>query len=145
METGKQRGKESTAVSEEAIRRLNTGELVRRLVNNLSHLVDREVDLAKREALSDVIHVGAGAVLLGFALLLLYTFIAALIVAAIYAVASLAPPMSSVIASLVIAGVFLVLGLIFAAVGWFVLRIRPLERTQETVREDVEWVRDRIR
>lgn len=54
--------------------------------------------------------------------------------AAIYAVVSLAPPMSSVIASLVIAGVFLVLGLIFAAIGWFVLRVRPLERTQETVR-----------
>ncbi len=132
-------------MSEDAIRRLNTGELVRRLINNLSLLLDREVDLAKEEARGNAIHLGAGAALLGFALLLLYTFIAALIVAAIYAIASFAPPMSPVIAALVIAGVFLVLGLIFAGIGALVLRIRPMERTRETVREDIEWARDRVR
>ncbi len=130
-------------MSEDTIRRLSTGELLRRLVNNLSAMFDREVDLAKEEAKEDAIRVGAGTATLGFGLLLLYTFVAALIVAAILAVYETVAPITPVTAALVTAGVFLVLGIVIAAVGFFLVRIRPMEATRESLREDIEWARRR--
>ena len=49
------------AVQETEFRRLGTGDLVRRLINNVSSLVDREAELAKQEVRQDAMQVGTGA------------------------------------------------------------------------------------
>ncbi len=130
-------------MSEDTIRRQSTGELLRRLVDNLSALVDREVDLAKAEAKVDALRAGSGAVFLVFGLMLFYTCGAALITAATLAVIAAVGGASPTIAALIVAGVFLVLGIVFASIGFLLARIRPLERTRETVREDIQWARRR--
>ena len=127
---------------EHTIRTLSTGELVRRLMNNVSALINREVDLAKQEARSDVRQAIGGGITLALGLLLLYTALAALIVAAILAIA---PTMTPVSAALIIALVFAVLGAIIALIGWNQVKVQPLERTRETLREDVEWARSQTR
>ena len=128
-------------MGEDTIRRMSTGELVRRLINNASLLVDREVDLAKQEAKADIWQLVWAVAVLGFGVMLLYTFVAALIVWAVFAIA---PAMTAPVAALVIAGVFLVLGVIASAIGYFMIRIKPLERTRKTVREDIGWARNQM-
>jgi len=132
-------------VSSGPISRLSTGELVRRLVDNMSRLVQRELDLARAEARSDLLRVAVGLATLALGLLMLYTFVAALIVAAVYAVATVAPPMPPVYAALVIGGVFLLLGSILGLAGLMIASVRPLERTRRTVLEAVEWARRQVR
>ncbi len=129
-------------VREETIRGLSTGELIRRLVNDVSGLIDREILLARAEARADVRQAATGAGALALGVLLLYTALAAVIVAIILASA---PTLAPVLAALVSALVFAVLGAIVALIGWSQIRIRPLERTRETLREDVEWARSRTR
>jgi uncharacterized membrane protein YqjE len=81
-------------------------------------------------------------IMLVLGLLLLYTALAALIVAAIFAIA---PMMTPVTAALIVALVFAVLGAIVALLGWTQVKMKPLERTRETLREDVEWARSQTR
>ncbi|HEX9016688.1 MAG TPA: phage holin family protein [Chloroflexota bacterium] len=120
------------------IRRMSTGELVRRLVNNVSGLVDREAELAKQEVKSDAVQVGSGAGILIFGGLMLYTGVAALVVTLIVALTSALQPWA---VALIVAVVFLVIGAIVAFVGYRRVRVQPLARTRQTVREDVQWVR----
>jgi uncharacterized membrane protein YqjE len=126
---------------EEAVRGLGTGELVRRLVNNISGIMDREVELAKQEAKSEAVTVGTGAVVLGLGLLTLYMVIPAVIIAIIFAIA---PTLEIWAGALIAAGVFLVLGAILALIGWNRVKVTPMEKTRETIRENVEWARHRM-
>ncbi len=125
-------------MQESEIRRMSTGELVRRLVNNVSALVDREAELARREAREDATHVGTGAVAMILGGLMIYTALAALIVALIVALTQGMPPWA---VALIAAAVFLVVGAVVAFIGYRTVRVQPLARTRRTVREDVEWVR----
>lgn len=125
----------------ETVRSMNTGELVRRLVSNLSTLVDRQADLVREEARRDATQAAVGAAALGAGLLLIYTAVVALIGALVI---WLAPNWSPAVIALVVAGVFAVLGIIAALVGRSRLRVRPLERTRETVRENLEWARSQM-
>jgi uncharacterized membrane protein YqjE len=126
------------ALQGETIRTLSTGELIRRLSNNVSGIVDREITLAKEEAREDARQVGVGAGLLVAGGLFLYTALVGLVIAAIYAIS---PEISPVTAALVVTAIFAVLGVIFALVGRSRLQVQPLERTRETLKEDVEWAR----
>lgn len=125
----------------ETVRSMNTGELVRRLVSNLSTLVDRQADLVREEARRDATQAAVGAAALGAGLLLIYTAVVALIGALVI---WLAPNWSPAVIALVVAGVFAVLGIIAALVGRSRLQVRPLERTRETVRENLEWARSQM-
>ncbi len=120
------------------IRQLNTGELVRRLINNMSTLVDREAGLARQEARADAIQVGIAVAGLAAAGLLIYTAVVALIVALVVGLASALYPWA---AALIVAVVFAVLGIIAALIGLSRIKMRPLARTRRTVREDIQWVR----
>lgn len=124
---------------EETIRRLNTGELISNLVNNISAIFDREISLAKAEARADVRQAISGGAALAIGLLFVYTAVPALVTAAILALwPTLSPPM----VALIVAALFAVIGAIVAYIGWNRVRIQPLERTRETLKEDVEWARN---
>jgi hypothetical protein len=139
------RERSEAIVPEETIRRMGTGELVRRLINNMSGLVDREVELAKEEARADAKQMGTAVAILIFGGLLLYTFLAALIVAGVLAVlAAFGVTVTPPVMALIIAGVFLVLGAIVTAIGYFRVKVTPLERTRKTVQEDLQWARSRM-
>jgi len=125
-------------VQETEIRRLGTGDLVRRLINNVSSLVDREAELAKQEARQDAMKVGTGAAALILGGLMIYTAVASLIVALILA---LTPTLLPWAVALIVAAVFLVIGAIAAFIGYSRVKVQPLSRTRQTVREDVQWVR----
>ncbi len=120
------------------VRRMSTGELVRRLVNNVSSLVDREAELAKQEARADAVQIGTGAGALIFGGLMLYTGVAALIVALVIALTSALLPWA---VALIVAAVFIVLGAIVAFFGYSRVKVQPLAKTRQTVREDVQWVK----
>lgn len=128
-------------IQDEAVRRLGTGDLLRRLVNNISAIVDREVELAKEEAKSEAITVGTGTGLLALGGLMIYTVLPAIVVAIIYAINPTLPPVT---VALITAAVFLVLGAILALVGWNMVKVKPMERTRESVKEDIQWARSRM-
>ena len=117
---------------------MSTGELVRRLINNVSALVDHEAELAKQEARKDALTYGYAAGFLAVGGLMLYTFVAALIVALVVWLAS---PLAPWAITLIVAGVFLVLGAILGFIGYRMVKTQPMAKTRQTVREDVQWVR----
>lgn len=120
------------------LRRLSTGELMRRLINNMSTLVDREADLARQEVRADAVQVGTGVAALAVGGLLIYTAVVALIVAL---VAWLGPGLFPWAIALIVAAIFAIVGIVAALIGWRRVRVQPLVRTRQTVREDLQWVR----
>lgn len=127
---------------EETVRGMGTGDLVRRLFGNFTSMVEREATLARAEAESNIRQTLVSAGVLGLGLLMLYTALAALIAAIVLAIA---PALTAVEAALVLVVVFAVIGAIVAWIGYSRVKVRPLELTRETMREDVEWARDRTR
>ncbi len=140
-------------------------ELVGRLINDFSELVDRQIELAKQEVREDIgegmgavksAAIGAGiAAAVGLLLLIwawtafiwFFNWVGSDIIARFWL-----PGLGWLFSML---GWFLGL-LVPAAFGWFVgyqrfikrgikefndLRKRPLERTRETLKEDLEWLR----
>lgn len=125
-------------MQESEIRQLNTGELVRRLISNMSTLVDRETDLAKQEAKSDAVQVGFAVAGLAAGGLLIYTAVVALIVALVVWLGAALYPWA---VALIVAGVFAILGIVAALIGLSRVKVRPLARTRRTIKEDIQWVR----
>jgi len=120
---------------------LSTLELVSRLARTASRLVTREAELAKVEARADIaatvemarrLAVAAAAGLVGVTMLL---------VALAFALTAWLPGWA---AALIIAAVVLAVAAVAAMSGWS-RRVRtPLARTRESVKEDLEWVKQRI-
>lgn len=123
---------------ESEITQLNTGELVRRLIGNMSTLVDREAELAKQEAKTDAVQVGIAVAGLAAAGMLVYTAFVALVVALVVWLGAALYPWA---VALIVAGVFAVLGIVAALIGFSRAKVRPLARTRRTIREDIQWVR----
>jgi uncharacterized membrane protein YqjE len=131
--------------SQDDVRRAGTLTLVGQLINNLSRLLDREVELARVEALETVKQtVRSAAVLVIGAALGLLSLIA-LLVAGILALALVMPGW---LAGLI---VFAALGILAALLLWIgkrqfqSLTQQPLARTRETLKEDVAWAKHHLR
>lgn len=124
---------------ETTIRTESTGELIRRLSHNVSEIVNREVTLVKEEARADVRQIGVSASMLVVGGLSLYTALVALVVAAVLAIA---PTLTPITVALVITAIFAALGAILALIGWSRVKVQPLEKTRESLKEDVEWAKN---
>ncbi len=122
----------------ETIRRLSTGELIARLVDNVSGIFDREIALAKEEARQDARQAIVGGAALAIGGILLYTVVPAVITAIVLAIW---PTLNPVWIALIVAAFFLVVGAIVAIYGWMNVKMQPLERTRDTLKEDVEWAK----
>jgi hypothetical protein len=125
-------------VQAETIRRLNTGELIARLVENVSGIFDREIALAKEEARHDARQAVVGGAALAIGGILLYTVLPAIVAAIALAIW---PTLSPVWIALIVAAFFLVVGAIVAFYGWQNVKLQPLERTRDSLKEDVTWAR----
>ncbi|HEX2030104.1 MAG TPA: YhjD/YihY/BrkB family envelope integrity protein [Actinomycetota bacterium] len=122
----------------------STGELVRAIGTDMVELVRKEIELAKqevREGIAARIKGAVGLAVAGVVGLFALGFLAA---AAAWALDIVLQPWAS---RLIVGGVFLLVAAVAAGAGVRQLRSAPLtpRRTQETIKEDVEWARAQLK
>ena len=122
-------------------RDLSTVELVKEITAEVGHLAQKHIELAKTELKADLkaeATTGAG---LGLAALMVLTTVNLLLVTIVLALARTMPGWA---AGLLVSGFTLVLAGIVALVAWN-RRVRaPLERTRRTLKEDVQFTKERL-
>jgi hypothetical protein len=104
-------------------------------------LVLGEVALAKAEIRSDVKSEIAMAKGLGIAAVCALLGFNMLLVAAAFALAAIVPGWA---AALIVGAPFLVLGIVLGAIGWARRVTKPLEASRASVKEDIEWMKNRL-
>lgn len=127
------------------LRRLPTGELLKRLADDTGTLIQQELELAKAEVTETAKEAGVGVGQLGAAGIVAMYALGALTVCAIAGLALVLPVW---LAALIVAAVYAIAALILALLGRNRLRqaVSPaLEQTQQTMKENVEWLQDRTR
>ena len=122
-------------------RLLSTRELLADITSKVSLLVKKEVELATTEVKADLgkelsmVKALAAAVVAGLLGLNM------LLVAAVFA---LALKMPGWVAALMIGGVVLLVAAILASIGWSRRVTSPLAMTRKTLKEDVQWAKERV-
>jgi uncharacterized membrane protein YqjE len=121
--------------------RLSTAELMGLIAGRAALLAAKQVELAKAEARANVraeIWMAAG---LGIAFVCAILALSLLLVAAVFAID---PSLPAGGAALLLAGVMLLLGGIAALVGWRSRVTAPLAETRATLKENLQWARERL-
>jgi fatty acid desaturase len=122
-------------------RGLSNRELIREITGKVSLLAHKELALLKAEIRADLkaelttvkaLAIAAVAALIGVNLLF---------VAAVLALALVIPGW---LAALVVAGIVLIIAGIVGYIGWRRAVTRPLPLTRQTLKEDMQWVKDRL-
>jgi hypothetical protein len=122
-------------------RLLSTRELLADITSKVSLLVKKEVELATTEVKADLrkelsmvkaLAAAAVAGLLGLNMLL---------VAVVFA---LAMKMPGWVAALVVGGVVLIIAAVLGSIGWGRRVTNPLAMTRKTLKEDVQWAKERV-
>jgi hypothetical protein len=119
----------------------STGELLGQFFRQTSELLKKELELAKAEVNSSV--KSAVTMTVGFAIAALFGLLGAGLLCAA-AVLGLATSMSAWAAALVVGVAMLVIAGIAAAVARSKRVKNPLEKTQKTLKEDVQWAKERM-
>ncbi|MBK7857147.1 MAG: phage holin family protein [Archangiaceae bacterium] len=139
--------KEEQAMSVEPERPLSatsTQELLGRLMQQSKMLVRAELALAKTELVADLKREAHAAQGLGVAALCALFTVNLLLVALVLGLAYDAQVMPGWAAGLAVAAVVLVIGTGAGAIGWSMRVKRPLERTRKSLKEDVQWAKERM-
>jgi uncharacterized membrane protein YqjE len=123
---------------EETLGRLSAGELLHKLIGNLSALADRQVELAKQEAREEVKQRAAATAALVAGLTLLFLALLSLVVAAILALALVVPGW---VAGVMVAVALAFLGGIAVLLGRSMMTKPLMPRTRRSLEEDVEWAK----
>lgn len=122
-------------------RALSTVALMRRIVGLSSVLIHKEVELARAE-LDEDFHAALGMVkLFGAAALLALLALNLLLMAAVLALAAWLPAW---VAALALGGLLLVVAAVLGAVAWSRRVQAPLDLTRKTVKEDLQWAKERL-
>lgn len=116
--------------------------MLRRLVNDVDGLIDRQVELARQEVTDNVRQVTRGGRVLAAGVVLLLGACVSLVV---LVVALLGLFLALWLAALVALLFFALAGGVVTLVGWRRVSIRPLAETRAALREDVEWARQQLR
>ena len=127
-------------MQEAGFRRLSSLQLVGRLINDVSELVNKQMELARVEARENIFGTLTGAKYLAIGAFLLLTAWISLVVAGILALALVMPGW---LAAIIVAALFAVVGGILAWIGKNDVATKPLARTRETLKENMEWARHR--
>ena len=125
----------------ERLEALPLAELLSSISDKAKLLVQKEVELAKTEVRADLkseigmaksLAIGGVALMLGVQMLLVsLAFV-------------LASSMEGWLAALVVGGPFLLLGIAALVTGWAKRVQKPLESTRESVKENLEWAKNRL-
>ena len=103
-------------------------------------LVKKESHLAMTELRDDVRREVAAAKKIGIAGLCALCTVNLLLLAAVFA---LAEAMPGWLAALVVAAAVFLVGAILGAVGWAKRVKVPLEKTRQSIKEDIRWIKER--
>ena len=122
------------------MRGMSAVDLIRRLIDDVSELVEKQIELGRVEGRENLFRTISGAKLLVVGALLLLTAWVCLFVAAIFALALLIPGWLSAIVVAVILGV---IGAILALSGKNGIVTQPLARTRGSLKENMEWLKHR--
>jgi hypothetical protein len=124
-----------------AVRELSNRELISEIASKASLLARKELELTKAEIRADVQAVLVVAKALGLAAIAALLGVNLLLVAGVFALATIIPGW---VAALVIGGILLVLGAVAGYIGWRRMVSEPLALTRLTLKEDVRWVKERL-
>ena len=120
------------------------GQLLRRVINGLNGLFDRQIQMAKQEVKEDLFEalgaaktlgIAAGIAVLGALMLLIV-----ITMAIVLALNAIAWWLGWLVIVIIIAIIFF-LAYRFAMRGLREIRITPVNRTRRTLREDIKWAR----
>jgi hypothetical protein len=117
-----------------------TSELVGELMRKSSELVKSEIALARSELHEDMTREIKMAKGLGVAGVCAITALNLILVAIVLALAGLMPGWAS---ALVVSLVVLSIGAAAAGIGWSKRVKKPLDKTQKTLKEDMQWAKER--
>ena len=120
-----------------------TGDLVRRLIENIQALIDKQVTLVKQELGEDIRQVLGAAKTLGIGLAFLVLAGLCFFHFLFLAIDTLFPRWGWV-AALLLTLVFAILGGVTAKKGKGKVKVQLLARTRETLKEDAEWAKHRL-
>ena len=114
---------------------------VRSVIDTAVQLAKKEIELARLEAKADLKSEIGMVKGLGIAGVCALMTLAMLLVACAFALSHV---MADWLAALVVAGIVLAIGTVAGLIGWG-KRVRdPLAATRKTLKEDAQWVKERI-
>ncbi len=125
----------------EDTRALSVGALINEIMGKVTLLAKKEIELAKVEVKADMESELAIAKGLAIAALVAVLGLNMLLVALAFALATVMPGW---LAALLIGGGLVVIGGIFGYVSWTRRVTSPLALTRKTIREDRQWVKERL-
>ncbi len=120
---------------------LSTRELLADITGKVSLLVKKEVELATTEVKADLQKELAMVKLLGASVVAALLGLNMLLVAAVFA---LAVKMPGWVAALVVGGIVLLVAAVLGSIGWSRRVTAPLAMTRKTLKEDVQWAKERV-
>lgn len=132
---------EAEPASPESLRNASLGDLLSGVTDRVKLLVVGEVALAKAEIRSDVKSEIAMAKGLGIAVVSALLGVNMLLVAAAFALATIVPGWA---AALIVGGPFIVFGIVMGTIGWARRVKKPLEASRASLKEDLEWMKNRL-
>jgi hypothetical protein len=130
------------AAVREELRDQPTPELVRRLLEDVQTLIDKQIGLTKQELREDVGQVAGAARTLAIGLALLAVGGISLLAGLILTIEHFTG--WGWLSALVLAIVLLTAGALVAKSGAGKVKLQPLARTRETLKEDAEWAKHRL-
>lgn len=120
------------------------GQLIRRIINGLNGIVDRQIELVKQEIKEDILEVvGAGKTLgigVGIAVVGLLMLLNVLTMAIVLSLNMIWPWLGWIVIVLLI-GLIMFVAYLFVKRGLREVRITPVDRTRRTLKEDARWAR----
>ena len=120
---------------------LTMRQLLTRLIETVSLLVTKEIELVRAEIKADLkAEIATVALLVAGGVVALFG-VNMLLVAAVFGLTAWMPGW---LAALAVAGLLLATGGVLALVGWTQRVSVPLAVTRRTVKEDVAWAKDRL-
>ena len=122
------------------LRHLPTPALVSSIGREIHHLVSQEVELAKTELRADLERELAMVKFMAVAVVAALCGLSLLFVAAAMALGTTIPEWG---AALVVGGILIAAAVVLGLVGWK-RKVRPLETTRKTLKEDWEWAKNRV-
>jgi hypothetical protein len=122
-------------------RTLSTRELIVEITEKVTLLARKEVELAKTEIKADLEAELSTAKGLGVAALGVVLGLNMLLVAAVFALATYVPAW---LAALLLGGALLLIGGIVGYLSWTRRVTKPLAVTRKTLKEDVQWAKERL-
>ena len=121
--------------------RQTVADLVRRIINGVQDIIDRQIELAKQELKENVTQVAKASGLLIAGGVLLFLTAIFLLITIIMVFDALFPRFGGWISALVITLILGIVGAVLALRGKKRVMIKPVERTRETLKEDLAWAK----